>query len=136
MMRADRDSSIVLLLVEDDLEREQLLTEVLIEMEENRQWCDWRDASVMHVEQLADALKCLHENQFDVVLLNLTLPDSPALLDCFHQVNDCAAAAPILILADEDDSNLAHLLLREGAQDVLLKSEMETAPFARSLVGC
>jgi len=121
------------LLVQDNLEDEQLLTEVLIEMEENRQWCNWRNASVVHVEQLADALKCLRENRFDVVLLNLTLPDSPALLDSFHKVNDCAQAAPILILADEDDPNLAHLLLREGAQDVLLKSELETAPFARSL---
>ena len=114
------------LLVQDNLEDEQLLTEVLIEMEENRQWCNWRNASVVHVEQLADALKCLRENRFDVVLLNLTLPDSPALLDSFHKVNDCAQAAPILILADEDDPNLAHLLLREGAQDVLLKSELET----------
>ena len=121
------------LLVEDNLEREQLLTEVLIEMEENRQWCNWRTASVVHVEQLGDALECLRENRFDVVLLNLTLPDNPVLLDSFHKVNDCARAAPIIILADEDDPNLAHLLLREGAQDVLLKSEMEAAPFARSL---
>ena len=121
------------LLVEDNLQEEQLLTEVLIEMEENRQWCNGRTASVVHVEQLADALRCLRENSFDVVLLNLTLPDSPMLLDSFHKVNDCAHAAPIIILADEDDPNLAHLLLREGAQDVLVKSEMETAPFARSL---
>ncbi len=121
------------LLVEDNLEQEQLLAEVLIEMEENRQWCNWRTARVVHVEQLADALQCLRENRFDVVLLNLTLPDSPLLLDSFHRVNDCAGGAPILILADEEDPNLAHLLLREGAQDVLLKSEMETAPFARSL---
>jgi DNA-binding NarL/FixJ family response regulator len=121
------------LLVEDNLEQEQLLTEVLIEMEENRRWSNWRTASVVHVEQLVDALRCLRENRFDVVLLNLTLPDSPALLDSFHRVKDCADAAPIIILADEDDPNLANLLLREGAQDVLLKSEMETAPFARSL---
>jgi len=121
------------LLVQDNLEQEQLLTEVLIEMEENRQWCSWRTASVVHVEQLADALKCLRKDRFDVVLLNLTLPDSPALLDSFHRVNDCAHDTPIIILADEDDPNLANLLLREGAQDVLLKSEMETAPFARSL---
>jgi CheY-like chemotaxis protein len=121
------------LLVEDNLEQEQLLTEVLIEMEENRQWCNWRTASVVHVEKLADALKCLRENRFDVVLLDLTLSDSPALLDSFHRVKDCADAAPIIVLADDDDPNLAHLLLRSGAQDVLVKAEMEAAPFARSL---
>ena len=38
-----------------------------------------------------------------------------------------------MVLADEEDPNLANLLLREGAQDVLLKSELDSAPLARSL---
>src|ERR1700693_325465 len=125
--------SLKVLLVEDDPEDEHLLSEALLEIEENRQWCNWRTAGVVHVEQLADALHCLRNDWFDVVLLNLTLPDSPVLLDSFHQVNDCARAAPIIVLADEDDPNLANLLLREGAQDVLLKAELECAPLARSL---
>jgi DNA-binding NarL/FixJ family response regulator len=122
-----------LLLVEDDLEDEQLLSEALIEIEENRQWCNWRTASVLHVEQLADARDCLRDAWFDVVLLNLSLPDSPVLLDSFHQINACARGAPVIVLADEEDENLANRLLREGAQDVLLKSELECAPLARSL---
>jgi CheY-like chemotaxis protein len=121
------------LLVEDDLDHEQLLSEVLIEMDENRQWCNWRTASVVHVEQLADALDCLRDDCFDVVLLNLTLPDSPVLLDSFRKVNARARGAPIIVLADEEDPSLANLLLREGAQDVLLKSDLECAPLARSL---
>ena len=48
-----------LLVVEDDLEDEQLLCEALIEIEENRQWCNWRSASIVQVDQLADALDCL-----------------------------------------------------------------------------
>lgn len=122
-----------LLLVEDDLEDELILSEALVEIEENRQWCNWRTASIIHVEQLADALACLRDDWFDVVLLNLTLPDSPVLLDTFLQVKACVRAAPIVVLADEPDENLAHLLLREGAQDVLLKSELECASLARSL---
>jgi len=122
-----------ILVVEDNLQQEQLLKEVLIEMEENRQWCGWRDSSVVYVEQLSDALDCLNADRFDVVLLNLSLPDSPMLLDSFHQVNACARAAPIVVLADDDDANLAHLLLREGAQDVLVKSEIEAGSLGRSL---
>jgi CheY-like chemotaxis protein/GGDEF domain-containing protein len=121
------------LLVEDDLEDELLLSEALIEIEENRQWCNWRTAGVMHVEVLRDALACLQDHHFDVVLLNLTLPDSPVVLDTFRQANACARGSPIVVLADEADENLAHLLLREGAQDVLLKSELEGASLARSL---
>jgi DNA-binding NarL/FixJ family response regulator len=124
---------IKLLLVEDDLARERLFPEALIEIEENRQWCNWRTASVLHVEQLEEALGCLRDTWFDLVLLNLSLPDSPVLLDSFRKVRDCARSAPIVVLADEEDANLANLLLREGAQDVLLKSEMDGAMLARCL---
>ncbi len=122
-----------LLLVEDDLEDEQLLCEALIEIEENRQWCNWRTSSIVHVDRLADAFDCLRRDWFDVVLLNLSLPDSPALLDSFLETNACARGAAIVVLADEEDENLANRLLREGAQDVVLKSELECGSLARSL---
>ena len=122
-----------LLLVEDDLEDEQLLCEALIEIEENRQWCNWRTSSIVHVEQLADAVDCLRRDWFDVVLLNLSLPDSPALLDTFLEASAHASGAPIVVLADQDDENLANRLLREGAQDILLKSDLECGSLARSL---
>jgi len=122
-----------ILLVEDDLEDEQLVSEALIEIEENRQLCNWRTSSIVHVEQLADALDCLREDMFDVILLNLSLPDSPVLLDSYLEANACAKGSPIVVLADEDDENLANRLIRDGAQDVLLKSELECAPLARSL---
>jgi len=122
-----------LLLVEDDLEDEELLCEALIEIEENRQWCNWRTSSIVHVEQLSDALDCLRRDWFDVILLNLSLSDSPALLDSFLETKTCANGAPIVVLADQDDENLANRLLREGAQDVVLKSELECGSLARSL---
>jgi two-component system cell cycle response regulator len=122
-----------LLLVEDDLEDEQLVCEALIEIEEQRQWCNWRSSSVVQVDRLADALDCLRRQAFDVILLNLSLPDSPILLDSFLETNAQSNGAPIVVLGDEEDENLANWLLREGAQDVLLKRELECAPLARSL---
>jgi PleD family two-component response regulator len=122
-----------LLVIEDDLEDEELLCEALIEIEELRQWCNWRTASIVHVQQLSDALNCLRQERFDAVLLNLSLPDSPALLDSFLEVTACARGTPLVVLADEEDENLANRLLREGAQDVLLKSELACAPLARSI---
>jgi len=122
-----------LLVVEDNLEDEQLLCEALIEIEENRQWCNWRAATIVQVDQLTDALDCLRREHFDAVLLNLSLPDSPALLDTFLEVNACAGETPIVVLADEPDENLANRLLRNGAQDVFLKSELECGPLARSV---
>ena len=129
-----RDSkSIKLLLVEDDLEDEQLVCDALLEIEENRQWSNWRSSNIVPVDRLADALDCLRSDSFDAVLLNLSLPDSPALLDSFLDVSTCSGCAPVLVLADELDENLANRLLREGAQDVLVKSELECAPFARAI---
>jgi CheY-like chemotaxis protein len=122
-----------ILLVEDDLEDEQLLGEAFIEIQENRQWCNWRTASVVQVGQLADAIDCLRRSALDVVLLNLSLPDSPTLLDSFVSIHANARGVPIVVLADEADENLAHRLLREGAQDVLVKPELECAPLARSI---
>jgi len=122
-----------LLLVEDDLEDEHLLSEALIEIEENRQWCSWRTSSIVHVEHLSDALDCLRRDRFDVVLLNLSLPDSPVLLDSFLEVNAHAHGAPIVVLADQEDENLANRLLREGAQDIVLKTQLEPGSLAHSL---
>jgi DNA-binding response OmpR family regulator len=127
-----------ILLVEDDLEDEQLISEAFIEIEENRQWCNWRTSTIVPVEQLAEAIDCLNPSHFsndtfDVVLLNLSLPDSPSLLDTFLEVQAGAHGTPIVVLTDEPDENLANRLLREGAQDVLVKPELECAPLARSI---
>jgi DNA-binding NarL/FixJ family response regulator len=122
-----------LLLVEDDLEDEQLLCEALIEIEENRQWCNWRSCGIVHVAHLADAVHCLRQERFDVVLLNLSLPDSPALIDTFLDLHAAAGETPIVVLADAPDENLANRLLREGAQDILTKSELECEPLARAI---
>jgi CheY-like chemotaxis protein len=122
-----------ILLVEDDLEDADLLAEAFVEIEENRQWCNWRTASVVQVGQLADAIDCLRRDRFDIVLLNLSLPDSPTLLDSFVEVHVNAQGVAIVVLADEADENLANRLLREGAQDVLVKPELECAPLARSI---
>jgi CheY-like chemotaxis protein len=122
-----------ILLVEDDLEDEQLLSEAFIEIEENRQWCNWRTATIVPVEQLAETIHCLKHDTFDVILLNLSLPDSPALLDTLLAVHASANDTPIVVLMDQPDENLANRLLREGVQDVLVKPELECAPLARSI---
>jgi DNA-binding NarL/FixJ family response regulator len=122
-----------LLIVEDSLEDEELLCDALLEIEENRLWSNWQSSSIVPADRLSDALDCLRREPFDAILLNLSLPDSPALLDSFQEVTAAAESAPILVLADEPDENLANRLLRAGAQDVLVKSEIECAPLARAI---
>jgi len=128
------DSKILdLLVIEDDLEDEHLLCEALIEIEEKRLWGNWRGASVVYADHLADALDCLRRGPFDAVLLNLSLPDGSAAMETFLETDACAQGAPVIILADEEDENLAHRLIHEGAEDVLLKRELECGLLARSV---
>jgi DNA-binding response OmpR family regulator len=122
-----------LLLVEDSLEDERLLSEALAEIEENRHWGSWYSAGITPTDNLADALYCLRRDAFDAVLLNLSLPDSLTLFDSFLEVSANAGGAPIIVLADEADEALATCLLRQGAQDVVVKSEIECIPFSRAV---
>jgi DNA-binding response OmpR family regulator len=122
-----------LLLVEDSLEDERLISEALIEIGERWLWLAWHSAGIVPVDNLADSLDCLALDSFDAVLLNLSLADSPTLLHSFLEVRAVARGAPIIVLADETDEAFAAFLLREGAQDVLVKSEIECVPLARAI---
>ena len=81
-------------MVEDNLEDEQFLSEAILEIEETHQWCNWHGASVVHVGELGDALDCLRAESYVAILLNLSLPDSPMLLETFQQVIAAAGGTP------------------------------------------
>jgi Flp pilus assembly CpaE family ATPase len=81
---------------------------------------------VAHVEQLADAEKKLKQQTFDVVLLDLHLPDSWGL-DTFLKLHTDFPDIPIILLAAVDDENIARRAMEAGAEDYLLKTSLEPA---------
>ncbi|MBI5396823.1 MAG: response regulator [Verrucomicrobia bacterium] len=81
---------------------------------------------VVHVEQLADALKKLKQQQFDVALVDLHLPDSWGL-DTFLKMHTEFPDLPIILLAAVDDENIARRAMEAGAEDYLLKANLETS---------
>lgn len=81
---------------------------------------------VVHVEQLADAEKKLKQQHFDVVLLDLHLPDSWGL-DTFIKLHSGFPDIPIILLAAVDDENIARRAIEAGAEDYLLKTALEPA---------
>lgn len=122
-----------LLLVEDTFEDQQMIRDALAEIEECGPRYNWLSSEIVAVDYLADAIHCLDRAHFDAVLLDLDLPDSPVLLNTFGQVQLASPGTPVIGLVDAPDELLAHRLLREGAQDVLVKCEIECGPLARSL---
>ncbi len=78
------------------------------------------------VERLAEALALveLEKNRFDAVLLDLTLPDEIGI-NTFLRVNAAAPDTPVIIISGLNDEELAMKAMRHGAQDYLIKGEID-----------
>lgn len=128
-----REKTIKVLLVEDDPEEVRLFEEVLAEIEESLYTRKWMQAcEFVPVERTSEALEVLQDERFDVILLDTTLPDGHGL-NAFLRLQALAPDVPIIVLAATDDEALAISLVRQGAQDYLIKSELDCTPLARSL---
>jgi two-component system, cell cycle response regulator len=79
---------------------------------------------LLHVERLGDGLDHLAEEQVDVALVDLSLPDSHGL-ESFRAVHDRAPDVPVIVLSGTDDDELAVRAVNEGAQDYLPKRSLE-----------
>jgi two-component system NtrC family sensor kinase len=85
-----------------------------------------------HVERLGAARQRLREERFDVVLLDLALPDSLGL-DTLVGVQSQAPTVPIVVLSDLADETLAMWAVQAGAQDYLVKRQVGHHLLARAL---
>lgn len=120
------------LLVAADPETTALLEEALLEIDETRYTRSWmQPCELVPADRLADALEALQAENFDVILLDAALPEG--FLPAFSRLRSCAPTLPVILLAEEDDEPLAISLLRRGAQDYLIKSEIDCLPLARTL---
>jgi signal transduction histidine kinase len=83
---------------------------------------------------LADARSLLTgvAHKFDVVLLDLHLPDSDGL-DTYFTLRRLRPELPFIILSDEHDENAALQLVQEGAQDCLSRDHVSSTLLARSI---
>ncbi len=89
--------------------------------------------SLTHTTSLEDGLDTVSAADHDVVLLDLVLPDSHGL-DTF--VRWCAhgpSEVPVVVLTGLDDMSLATRAVELGAQDYLLKSQINGALLSRAL---
>ena len=68
-----------------------------------------------HADSLEAGLQVVQEGEVDVILLDLTLPDSEGL-KTFRTAHQRAPETPIVVLTSVDDEELAATALREGAQ--------------------
>src|SRR5437764_4694785 len=80
--------------------------------------------ALTHVTRLDDALEHLRTHGFSAVLLDLTLPDSEGM-DTLVRARDQAPQTPIVVLTGMADEDRAAKAVREGAQDYLIKGQVD-----------
>lgn len=113
------------LLVEDNPGDSLLIREELLE-------AFGPELEVTAVETCRRALDALRSRDFQVVLLDLSLPDSRGL-DTVEAVRRQAPDVPIVVFSGDEDQETALQALRVGAQDYLVKGKADTNLLMRAL---
>lgn len=89
-------------------------------------------SEVVIAPKMEVALRHLAGRQFDVILSDLNLPDSRGI-ETFQKVLAAAPRLPIVVLTGEDDDALGLRCVQSGAQDYLIKDQLETPILLRAL---
>lgn len=87
---------------------------------------------VTRADRLWVGLELLRSNRYDVTVLDLSLPDSHGQAT-FHALRRCALDCPIVVVTGDSDDALGAQLVREGAQDCIVKGEFTASSMARAL---
>jgi DNA-binding NtrC family response regulator len=113
------DNSVLkkILLIEDSSGDARLLEEMLVEISANPFKLVWAD-------RLDIGLNHLAIGEFELVLLDLGLPDSQGF-DTFKKIHGSVPELPIIVMTGLNDEKLALDAVREGAQDYLVKGQVE-----------
>lgn len=114
-----------LLLVEDNAGDARLIREMLSEPGSHR-------TKLTLIGSMANAEKHLAEHEVDLVLLDPGLPDAQGL-ETVRRAHAAAPHIPLVVLTGLDDEAMAVQALHEGAQDYLVKGQIETRGLLRAI---
>jgi PAS domain S-box-containing protein len=119
-----RDTPIRLLLVEDNSGDVRLLQEML-KARQSR-------FALTHFGCMGEAVSHLATNAADIILLDLGLPDTEGL-EAVRRLHAAVPRIPLIVITGCDDERLADEALQEGAQDFLVKGQIETPGLLRAI---
>ncbi len=118
-------SSVKVLLVEDSPTDALIIGEALIDIGEFKH-------ALTRAESLAQALAQVQRTRFDVVLLDLGLPDGNGI-ETFRRFRQVTPDTPVLVLTGLADISVGLVAIQEGAQDYVLKREIEAPLLSRAI---
>ncbi|MBF0276320.1 MAG: response regulator [SAR324 cluster bacterium] len=122
----NRSGILEILLIEDNPGDARLIKELLLEFKRlekvNFHW----------VESLAEGISFLKKDPIDIILLDLSLPDSQGLIT-FQKIYSYEPEIPIIVLTGLDDDEVALDALRRGSQDYLVKGRFDSYLLGHSI---
>lgn len=113
-----QNKPIPVLLVEDDPEDVELLRAFFKNPDKRR-------VSFDHVSTVSEAIERLKTNNVEAILSDLGLPDTTGV-EAVSRLHEAAPDMPIVVLTSMDDEVMGDLALREGAQDYLVKGQVDS----------
>ena len=91
-----------------------------------------RPAVIDHVQRLGAGLSRLAAHSYEIILLDLNLPDG-AGVESLRRVTAAAPDVPVIILTNMEDEEAAVAMVAEGAQDYLIKRHITSELLRRSI---
>ena len=116
---------IEILMIEDNPGDARLVEEILSESADiqfNLQWA----------KNLSEGIDFISKNKFDIILLDLSLPDSQGL-DTFITLHENVDTIPIIVFTGQIDEVLGIETIQKGAQDYLVKGSVDHNLLSRSI---
>ncbi|MHC4876639.1 MAG: PP2C family protein-serine/threonine phosphatase [Planctomycetota bacterium] len=111
----------------EDSQSDADLIEIYLQQVTTAEYEVSRSESLGELRELLSA-----RNDFDVVLADLSLPDSYGIETC-RRVREAAPTLPIIVLTGLDDESAALEALQSGAQDYLVKGHIDRQLLSRAI---
>jgi signal transduction histidine kinase len=120
-----KEKALQILLVEDNAGDARLLREMFSKERPD-------SFELTHLLRMSEAVIHLAKGGVDIILLDMGLPDGHGL-DTVRRAHAAAPGVPVIVLTGLDDEALAAEAMKEGAQDYLIKGQIENRALPRAL---
>ena len=120
-----KEKALQVLLVEDNAGDARLLREMFSKEKPD-------SFELTHLLRMSEAMIHLAKGGVDIILLDMGLPDGHGL-DTVRRAHAVAPGVPLIVLTGLDDEALAAEAMKEGAQDYLIKGQIENRALPRAL---
>ncbi|MHA1793435.1 MAG: ATP-binding response regulator [Promethearchaeota archaeon] len=127
MAKFSKEKKKIKILIVEDIKKDLIIIKTLLNK------ITAVELSIKEADRLFIAIEYLKEDKFDIVLLDLNLPDSKGLatLDAIIKFDD---KIPVVVITAVGDNSFGELLVKRGAEDFILKSEITSASLAKTII--